>query len=230
MTKPNPALVLKDVHQNFLEGDRDLRVLCGASIEVMPGEIVALVGPSGSGKSSLLHIAALLEQPKAGEVFINGSDCINLSDKERTLIRLHKLGFVYQFHHLLSEFSARENVMLPQLIAGVKKNKAESLADEIIKSLGLNDRLHHRPGKLSGGEKQRIAIARALANKPNILIADEPTGNLDPETASKVFQQLMLVVKNNNVAALIATHNMELASLMDRICYLDDGCVFSTDM
>ena len=230
MTKTKPALVLKDIYQNFIEGDEDLRVLCGASIEVMPGEIVALVGPSGSGKSSLLYIAALLEQPKAGEVFINDSDCVNLNDKERTLIRLNKLGFVYQFHHLLSEFSARENVMLPQLIAGVNKNEAEYFADGIIKSLGLSDRLHHRPGRLSGGEKQRIAIARALANKPNILIADEPTGNLDPETASKVFEQLMFVVKNNNVAALIATHNMELASLMDRICYLDEGRVFSPEI
>ena len=228
MTKP--ALILKNIFQGFMQGDKELRVLCGASIEIMPGEIVALVGPSGSGKSSLLHIAALLEQPKTGEVFINGSDCINLNDRERTLIRLHQLGFVYQFHHLLNEFSARENVMIPQMIAGVSKVMAESFADDIIKSLGLSNRLHHRPGKLSGGEKQRIAIARALSNKPNILIADEPTGNLDPQTAAKVFEKLMLVVKNNNVAALIATHNLELASLMDRICYLKEGRIFSTDI
>ena len=198
-----PALALEQVVHTFAQGDSRLEVLRGASLEVMPGEMVALVGPSGAGKSTLLQVAGLLEPPQAGEVLINGAPCGGLDDTKRTLLRRSHLGFVYQSHHLLPEFSARENVMLPQMIAGVSKRQADLRADELLASVGLSARAHHRPGKMSGGEQQRVAIVRGLANNPAILIADEPTGNLDPETADGVFEQLLTLVREKKLAALM---------------------------
>ncbi|MFT5181736.1 MAG: lipoprotein-releasing system ATP-binding protein, partial [Alphaproteobacteria bacterium] len=190
-----PALALEQVVRTFDQGEGKLEVLRGASLAVMPGEMVALVGPSGAGKSTLLHVAGLLEAPQSGEILINGAPCGGLSDAQRTLLRRNHLGFIYQSHHLLPEFSARENIVLPQMIAGVSKHDAGLRADELLASVGLSARAHHRPGKMSGGEQQRVAIARGLANNPAILIADEPTGNLDPETADGVFEQLLLLVR-----------------------------------
>ena len=218
-----PALALEQVFRTFAQGDSRLEVLRGASLAVMPGEMVALVGPSGAGKSTLLQVAGLLEPPQAGEVLINGAPCGRLDDAKRTLLRRSQLGFVYQSHHLLPEFSARENVMLPQMIAGVSKREAGQRADELLDSVGLSARAHHRPGKMSGGEKQRVAIVRGLANNPAILLADEPTGNLDPETADGVFEQLQTLVREKKLAALVATHNMALAARMDRTLSLLHG-------
>jgi lipoprotein-releasing system ATP-binding protein len=218
-----PALALEQVVHTFAQGDSRLEVLRGASLEVMPGEMVALVGPSGAGKSTLLQVAGLLEPPQAGEVLINGAPCGGLDDTKRTLLRRSYLGFVYQSHHLLPEFSARENVMLPQMIAGVSKREAGLRADELLDSVGLSARAHHRPGKMSGGEQQRVAIVRGLANDPAILLADEPTGNLDPETADGVFEQLQTLVREKKLAALVATHNMALAARMDRTLSLLHG-------
>jgi lipoprotein-releasing system ATP-binding protein len=185
--------------------------------------VAALVGPSGSGKSTLLHIAGLLETPDAGEVVIGGRNCGELSDRERTAIRLKELGFVYQFHHLLPEFTARENVMLPQRISGVSRRKARAQAEELLGRLGMGERLDHRPSRLSGGEQQRVAVARALANHPRILLADEPTGNLDPKTAKLVLDELVSLARAEGVAALVATHNLQLAAKMDRALLLQDG-------
>ena len=218
-----PTFQLDGVHRTFRQGGTELHVLRGVELSVKKGEVVALVGPSGSGKSTLLHIAGLLEMPNAGEVRINGEDCGDLGDERRTQLRREKLGFVYQFHHLLPEFSAVENVVIPQMIAGKNRTDARSHAVLLLESLGLGARADHRPGQLSGGEQQRVAIARALANGPNVLLADEPTGNLDPDTADGVFAQLVELVKRHGLAALIATHNPALAQRMDRTVRLDHG-------
>ena len=201
----------------------DLPVLCGADFTLHAGEIVALVAPSGAGKSTLLHLAGLLEQPDGGTVHVLGKDAGKLPDAERTAIRRDSIGFVYQFHHLLGEFSALENVILPQLIAGKSRRDAAARARSLLTAFGLAARENHLPGKLSGGEQQRVAIARALANAPAILLADEPTGNLDVATAAIVFGELLSIVRTQNVAALIATHNPELAARMDRTITLRDG-------
>jgi lipoprotein-releasing system ATP-binding protein len=198
-------------------------VLKGASASLYAGETVALLGPSGAGKSTLLHIAGLLERPDGGAVVINGVDCVKLGDSERTRMRRSEIGFVYQFHHLLPEFSALENIVLPQLILGLSRAEAEERASQLLDSLGIAERGDHRPAQLSGGEQQRVAIARAVANGPRLLLADEPTGNLDPPTAERVFEQLLSLVRQSGVAALIATHNLELAARMDRTLRLKEG-------
>jgi lipoprotein-releasing system ATP-binding protein len=221
------VLKLSGITRSFKQGRADLNVLRGAGIEVRSGEIVAMVGPSGAGKSTLLHIAGLLEKPDAGEVVLAGSDATLLSDDRRTELRRASLGFVYQYHHLLPEFSALENVVLPQMIAGVSKAKAAMRASDLLGRLGLSGRETHRPGQLSGGEQQRVAIARALANNPKLLLADEPTGNLDPATADVVFQELLTLVRDQGLAALIATHNPDLAARMDRRIQLKDGLLIS---
>jgi lipoprotein-releasing system ATP-binding protein len=195
----------------------------GVDLELAPGEIVGLVGPSGAGKSTLLHIAGLLEQPDAGEVYIGGVDTTQMDDRQRTAVRREQIGFVYQFHHLLPEFTALENVVLPQRVAGLGKHDAEERAGELLTFLGLGERQTHRPGELSGGEQQRVAIARAVANAPRILLADEPTGNLDPDTAEYVFDILLRLVHGTGLAALIATHNLEFAQRMDRRVTLREG-------
>jgi lipoprotein-releasing system ATP-binding protein len=200
-----------------------LTVLRGVNLDVMPGEVVGLIGPSGSGKSSLLHAAGLLERPTSGEIRIDGADVGDLPERTRTHIRLASIGFVYQFHHLLPEFDARDNVALPLRIAGFKQAEARARADEMLTALGLGERLTHQPAQMSGGERQRVAVARALANRPRLLLADEPTGNLDPATSQTVFEALHDLVKRTGVAALIATHNMELAGHMDRVFALKDG-------
>jgi lipoprotein-releasing system ATP-binding protein len=218
-----PVLQLVSLEQSFVQGGRALHVLRGASAEIFEGEAVALVGPSGSGKSSLLHITGLLEKPGRGSVLLNGVDCTTLSDGERTKVRRTQIGFVYQFHNLLPEFSAVENVMMPQLVAGVKKRDARERAIALLANFALEERATHRPAELSGGEQQRVAIARAVANCPSVLLADEPTGNLDPHTAARVFEELVYFIKSSGVAALIATHNFELAARMDRVLQLDEG-------
>lgn len=218
-----PALALDGVVRRFDQGGRTLDVLTGAKASIAAGEVVALVGPSGSGKSTLLHIAGLLERPDAGEVHIAGVACGRLGDTGRTEVRRRTLGFVYQFHHLLPEFSAIENIMMPQMIAGVSRGKARVRARELLDRVGLAERASHRPGQLSGGEQQRIALVRALANRPNLLLADEPTGNLDPETSSRVFEELLRLVREEGLAALVATHNPEIAARMDRTLTLRSG-------
>jgi len=218
-----PALDLRHVARSFSEGAGRLDVFLDVSIKVRPGEIVALVGQSGSGKSSLLHIAGLLEAPTAGEVFVAGQNCTALDDASRTRIRRIGIGFVYQFHHLLPEFSALENVMMPQLIAGADKSTASRRATELLERFGLGKRLEHRPAELSGGEQQRVAISRALANRPQLLLADEPTGNLDPRTADQVHAEFLRVIAEEGVGALVATHNVELARRMTRLVRLEDG-------
>src|SRR6476659_8993871 len=220
-----PLLFLHAISRRFRQGDNTLDILKSAELAVWPGQSVALIAPSGAGKSTLLHIAGLLEQPDAGEVYIDSVATSNLADLERTRIRRDDIGFVYQFHHLLPEFSAVENVMLPQMIRGLKKSEARTRASELLSYLGLKDRLEHRPAELSGGEQQRVAIARAVANAPRILLADEPTGNLDPRTAGHVFQALGQLVRASGLAAVIATHNMELAQRLDRRVTLQDGRV-----
>lgn len=218
-----PTLMLRDVGRSFGVGGDTLEIFRGATGQIMPGEVVALVGPSGSGKSSLLHICGLLEPPTAGAVYINGRDCSRLDDNERTRIRREELGFVYQFHHLLPEFSALENVVMPQLIGGKKRRESEALAMRLLQMVGLSQRASHRPARLSGGEQQRVAIARALANQPRLILADEPTGNLDPKTADMVFGVLVELCRARGVAALIATHNLQMAVKMDRTWLLHDG-------
>ena len=219
------ALALDGVVRTFVQGGTRLEVLRGVTLRLAPGEIVALVGPSGAGKSTLLHIAGLLERPDAGEVSIGGVACGGLSDPERTRLRRERLGFIYQFHHLLPEFSALENVMLPQMIAAVDRRAARRRARELVAALGLEARADHRPARLSGGEQQRVAIARAIANRPSVLLADEPTGNLDPGTAEAVFDRLVGLVRKSGLAALVATHNAALATRMDRTLALDGGVV-----
>ena len=218
-----PALHLQDLQRSYAQGSRVIEVLKGATASLYAGETVALLGPSGAGKSTLLHIAGLLERPDGGAVVINGVDCVKLGDSERTSMRRSEIGFVYQFHHLLPEFSALENIALPQLILGLSRAEAEERARQLLDSLGIAERGDHRPAQLSGGEQQRVAIARAVANGPRLLLADEPTGNLDPPTAERVFEQLMGLVRHSGVAALIATHNLELAARMDRILRLKEG-------
>ena len=217
------ALVLTDIQRTFHQAGNDLQVLRGAAVSIAPGETVALVGPSGAGKSTLLHIAGLLERPDGGEVIVDGEACSGLSDDRRTALRRTAIGFIYQFHHLLPEFSALENVVVPQMIAGVAKPAARKRASELLGMVGLSDREGHRPATLSGGEQQRVAIARALANSPKVLIADEPTGNLDQETAERVFELLMRLTRETGVAALVATHNPDLAARMDRKLTLKNG-------
>jgi lipoprotein-releasing system ATP-binding protein len=219
----SPTLSLRGVKRTYNAGSGPLEVLKGVDLDVMPGEIVGLIGPSGSGKSSLLHAAGLLERPTEGQVFIAGQDCTNLGDRPRTLLRLSSIGFVYQFHHLLPEFTALENVALPALIQGRDKAWAQARAEGLRSGMGLSERLDHQPAQLSGGEQQRVAIARALTNEPTLLLADEPTGNLDPDTAAAVFKTLHDAVRDQGVAALIATHNLELARYMDRVFALKDG-------
>lgn len=219
----NALMSLRNLVRTFHQGDQSLQVLKGIDLDLYPGELVALVGPSGSGKSTLLHTAGLLEQANSGEIILAGHQCAKLSDDKRTSIRRDVLGFVYQFHHLLPEFSAEENVILPQMIHGVPTDYATERAKDLLKRVGLTDRATHRPARLSGGEQQRVAIVRALANHPSILLADEPTGNLDEKTAEEAFDYLIKIVKEENLAALIATHNMDLAQRMDRVVTLHDG-------
>ena len=217
------ALVLDGIVRTFRQAGNDLQVLRGANVEIAPGETVARVGPSGAGKSTLLHIAGLLERPDGGEVSIGGEACSALSDDRRTALRRTEIGFIYQFHHLLPEFTALENVVVPQMIAGVSKSAARLRARELLGMVGLSERESHRPAKLSGGEQQRVAIARALANDPKVLIADEPTGNLDQETAERVFELLMRLTRETGVSSLVATHNPDLAARMDRTLALKNG-------
>jgi lipoprotein-releasing system ATP-binding protein len=218
-----PVLSVRGVTRTYDTASGGLTVLKGVDLDVMPGEVVGLIGPSGSGKSSLLHAAGLLERPTSGEIRIDGADVGGLDERARTHIRLASIGFVYQFHHLLAEFDARDNVALPLRIAGVGQAEARERASEVLTALGLGERLTHQPAQLSGGEQQRVAVARALANRPRLLLADEPTGNLDPATSQSVFEALQRLVKDTGVAALIATHNMELAGHMDRVFALKDG-------
>ncbi|HTD00247.1 MAG TPA: ABC transporter ATP-binding protein [Bradyrhizobium sp.] len=218
-----PVVYLHEIKRQYMQGDVPLVILDGAKLALWAGQSVALVAPSGSGKSTLLHIAGLLESPDDGEVYVAGAPTSQLSDIERTQIRRNDIGFVYQSHRLLPEFSALENVMLPQMIRGLKRSETIKRSTEILAYLGLADRIKHRPAELSGGEQQRVAIARAVANAPRALLADEPTGNLDPNTADHVFQALMQLVKATNVAMLIATHNMALAGRMDRRVSIVDG-------
>lgn len=219
----DPALVLDRLVRRFEQAGSTLEVLRGASLAVHPGECVALIGPSGSGKSTLLHIAGLLERPSAGEVMLGGKPCCGMNDGERTETRRRYLGFVYQFHYLLPEFSALENVMIPMMVAGAPRPEARTRASELLARVGLSARETHRPARLSGGEQQRVAIVRAIANRPHVLLADEPTGNLDPHTADAVFRELLTLVRTTGLAALIATHNPELAQRMDRVVILRDG-------
>jgi len=217
------ALALDGIERTFKQAGNDLHVLRGASVSIRRGETVALVGPSGAGKSTLLHIAGLLERPDGGEVIVGGTSCRRLGDDARTALRRTAIGFVYQFHHLLPEFSALENIVVPQMIAAASKSAARDRARDLLGMVGLADRATHRPAKLSGGEQQRVAIARALANSPDVLIADEPTGNLDQETAERVFALLMQLTRDTGVAALVATHNPDLAARMDRKLTLRNG-------
>jgi lipoprotein-releasing system ATP-binding protein len=220
---PVPALELVDVSRSYRQGEARLDVFRGASLRLEPGEIVALVGPSGAGKSSLLHIAGLLDTPDSGEVRIGGRSAGAMSDVERARVRRRAIGFVYQFHHLLPEFTALENVVMPQLIAGVAKAAARARGLELLGGLKLGDRVRHRPDQLSGGEQQRVAIARAVANRPRVLLADEPTGNLDPSSAELVFGEFIALARAQGLAALIATHNFDLAGRMDRTLVVEGG-------
>jgi lipoprotein-releasing system ATP-binding protein len=225
MAAENPVLYLQAIERNYRQGQNLLNILRGAELAVWSGQLVALVAPSGAGKSTLLHIAGLLERPDGGEVYINTQPTSTLSEFERTRIRRLEMGFIYQAHHLLPELSAVENVMLPQMIRGLGKTAARTRAAELLSYLGLKERLTHRPAELSGGEQQRVAIARAVANAPRILLADEPTGNLDVRTADRVFEALTQLVRASGLAAIIATHNLELAQRMDRQVTLREGQV-----
>jgi lipoprotein-releasing system ATP-binding protein len=217
------VLHLDQLVRTFRQGSRAIEVLVGASVEIHAGEAVALVGPSGAGKSTLLHIAGLLETPDSGHVYVNGRDCSGMGDGDRTRVRRAEMGFIYQFHQLLPEFSALENVMIPQMILGRTRKHAAGQARQLLGAMGLAERVDHRPSELSGGEQQRTAIARALANEPKLILADEPTGNLDPHTSDHVFEALIHLIHTTGVAALIATHNMDLARRMDRVLRLEDG-------
>jgi lipoprotein-releasing system ATP-binding protein len=224
-----PVIYLHEIRRQYMQGEVPLLILNGAKLALWGGQSVALVAPSGSGKSTLLHIAGLLESPDEGEVYVAGAPTSQLTDAERTNIRRNDIGFVYQSHRLLPEFTALENVMLPQMIRGLKRSETIKRSTEILGYLGLSERIKHRPSELSGGEQQRVAIARAVANAPRALLADEPTGNLDPNTADHVFQALMQLVKATSVAMLIATHNMELAGRMDRRVSIVNGQVVEMD-
>ncbi len=223
------TLELDRVERRYGVGETTVEVLTGASLALFSGQSVALIAPSGAGKSTLLHLAGLLERPSAGEVIIAGASTSGMTDDERTALRRTQIGFVYQFHHLLPEFSALENLVLPQMIAGLPRSEAASRAGELLAYLGLGARQSHRPAELSGGEQQRVAIARAVANGPRVLLADEPTGNLDPKTADLVFATLTALVKATGLAALIATHNMDLAARMDRRVTICEGRVEEMD-
>ena len=219
-----PVLELASIKKSFSKGSSNkIEVLKGVDLQLFPGEIVALVAPSGAGKSTLLQIAGLLDKPLSGKIFIDGQEIQNESDNQLTIIRRREIGFVYQFHHLLPEFSSRENIDLPQLSNGVPSKDAQRRSNELLDLVNLANRSDHRPAELSGGEQQRIAICRALANKPKIILADEPTGNLDQNTTLSVFESLLKIVKKTNLAALIATHNLDLAKRMDRVVELIDG-------
>ncbi|WP_119165722.1 ABC transporter ATP-binding protein [Algihabitans albus] len=217
------ALQLDGIGKTFRQAGRELPVLRGLDLDLQPGEMVALLGPSGSGKSTLLHICGLLERPDQGVIRIAGTEAQRLGDRERTRLRREQIGFVYQYHHLLPEFSALENLVVPQMIAGLSRREATTRALELLEMVGLTERTTHRPASLSGGEQQRVAIARALVNAPKLLLADEPTGNLDPHTADTVFALLVKLVRGAGLAALLATHNYELAARMDRIVRLEEG-------
>ncbi len=225
MSNNTPILSVRNLHRSFQSGDTVLNVLGGAEIDIYPGEMVGLVGPSGSGKSTLLHAAGLLETPDAGEVYIDGRECLSLSDNKRTAVRRNHIGMVYQFHHLLREFTALDNVALPLMIAGYSQRAARVEAERLLGVMGLAERMDHQPAEMSGGEQQRVAIARAIANKPKILLADEPTGNLDPNTSGNVFQSLFDMTRLEGVAALVATHNMSLTAYMDRVYTVKEGLV-----
>jgi lipoprotein-releasing system ATP-binding protein len=218
-----PVLALRNVTRSFQQGSGRLEVVHDVSLAIRPGELVALIGPSGAGKSTLLQICGLLEPPTAGEVFVKGAPASKLSDDQRTALRRTTIGFVYQYHHLLPEFSALENIVLPQMIAGVARRNARVRGKELLNLVGLAKRVDHRPAQLSGGEQQRVAIARALANAPALLLADEPTGNLDHRTSDEVFGLLTKLVKAVGMAAMVATHNLELAGRMDRVLTITDG-------
>jgi lipoprotein-releasing system ATP-binding protein len=224
-----PVLFLRGIGRHYRQGAVMLEILRGAELAVWPGQSVALVAPSGAGKSTLLHVAGLLEYPDAGEVYIDQVATSTLSDSQRTRLRRTEIGFVYQFHHLLPEFSAIENVVLPQMIRGLSRREASNRANELLSYLGLKERLTHRPAQLSGGEQQRVAIARAVANAPRILLADEPTGNLDPHTAERVFSALTQLVQASGLAMIVATHNMDIAGRMDRRVSLKDGQVVEVE-
>lgn len=224
-----PVLRLVDVRRHYREGEGVLEILRGANLDLRRGESIALIAPSGAGKSTLLHVAGLLEKPDGGDVLVDGVSTVGLDDAGRTALRRDSVGFVYQFHHLLPEFSALENVIIPQMLKGLNRAEAGKRASELLTYLGLGARLEHRPAELSGGEQQRVAIARAVANAPHLLLADEPTGNLDPKTADHVFQTLVALVKASGLAALVATHNLDLAARMDRRVTLRDGLVVELD-
>lgn len=224
-----PALALRGVERAYKQAGASLAILRGVDFEILAGQSVALIAPSGTGKSTLLHVAGLLEKPDGGEVYVGGTATAKLGDPARTALRRSEIGFVYQFHHLLPEFSALENIVMPQMIAGLTKADARARAEELLAYLGLAARASHRPPELSGGEQQRVAIARAVANSPGVLLADEPTGNLDPKTADHVFGALNTLVKATGLAALVATHNMEIASRMDRRVTLLDGAIVERD-
>jgi lipoprotein-releasing system ATP-binding protein len=225
----SPVIFLHQVERQYRQGDVALEILNGADLAVWSGQMVALLAPSGAGKSTLLHIAGLLEHQDSGEVFIDDVPTSTLTDAERTRIRRNEIGFIYQAHHLLNEFTAVENVMLPQMIRGLTSKDANDRAGELLSYLGLKERLHHRPSELSGGEQQRVAIARAVANAPRILLADEPTGNLDPRTSEHVFRALTQLVRASRLAAVIATHNLDIAARMDRRVTLRDGRIIELE-
>ena len=222
----NNILKIDSVHRSFKQGDKSLSILKGINLSLKPGELVALLGPSGSGKSTLLHLAGLLEKPNSGKIIVDGKSSHLFSEKKISSLRSKYFGFVYQYHHLLYEFSAVENIMIPQIIAGIDPSQARIRSKELLSKVNLIDRQNHRPGALSGGEQQRVAIIRALANNPKVLLADEPTGNLDPNTADVVFNELLYFSRENNLAVLVATHNIELAKRMDRMFILNDGRLF----
>lgn len=217
------VLELRNIVREYKSDAGILKVLEGADLVLNPGELVGLVGPSGSGKSTLLHTAGLLEKPEGGQVFLEGQDCMALNDAGRTKLRREKLGFVYQFHHLLPEFNARDNVAMPLMVGGLARRRAREKADALLAEMGLSERLKHQPGQMSGGEQQRVAIARALVNDPRLVIADEPTGNLDPATTERVFESLIRMARGEGAAVLVATHNMALTQHMDRVLTLQDG-------
>ena len=225
MSNKTSTLELKQISKHYFQGGQKLEVLKGLDLKIEPKEVVALIGPSGSGKSTLLQIAGLIDRPTSGQVYIDGQNCEKANDRLRTSLRSDYIGFVYQYHNLLPDFDALENVMIPQLIAGIKEKTAKEKAEWLLNRLGLKERINHRPAELSGGEQQRVAIARSLANTPKLLLADEPTGNLDPTTSDSVFLALLDIVKETGLSALIATHNMELAAKMDKQVQLKDGAL-----
>ena len=222
LTKP-PVIEISQLSQYFQQGQTRLEILKDVSLKITAGEMVGLVGPSGSGKSTLLHLAGLLERPSGGKIIYMGKDCELMTDHQRTKLRLHEIGFIYQFHHLLPEFSAIENIIMPQLIAGLTKMEAANRANQLLNMVGLSERADHKASQLSGGEKQRVAIVRSIANVPRLVLADEPTGNLDPLTSTQVFEQLRSVIRGGKLSAIIATHNYQLAEKLDRIFKIEGG-------